>query len=67
MNDDKDMRQPKTASRLSPLELPFTFTVPRELLPIVCKSDNSLEKERHLQLPPSMGSWDHVDDMSADM
>ena len=67
MNDDKDIREPKVASRTHPLELPFTFTVPRQLLPTICPSSNLEEKERHLQLPPSMGCWNHADDMSPDM
>jgi len=67
MNDDKDIREPKVASRTAPLELPFTFVVPRELLPIVCKCPSSEPKAEHLHLPPSVGSWANCDDMSADM
>src|SRR5271155_1348043 len=67
MNDDKDIRESKIASRTQPVELPFTFIVPRQLLPTICSSSNLEEKEKHLQLPPSMGCWDHADDMSADM
>jgi len=67
MNDDKDIREPKLASQTHPLELPFAFTVPRQLLPTICSSSSPEEKERHLQLPPSMGCWDQADDMSADM
>ena len=67
MNDDKDIREPKTASRLVPLELPFTFVIPRQLLPTLCKCPNSPQNEQHLQLPPSMGCWNRSDDMSPDM
>src|SRR5579859_7039874 len=56
MNDDKDIREPKTASCASPLELPFTFVIPRQLLPTACKCPTSTQNE-HLHLPPSMGCW----------
>ena len=65
MNDDKDIREPKAASQTNPLELPFTFTVPRQLLPTACNCP--VHNNQHLDLPPSMGSWGRSDDMSADM
>src|SRR5579871_5443023 len=67
MNDDKDIREPKQASRTNPLELPFTFVVPRELLPTVCKCPTDAQHPQHLHLPPSLGTWANCDDMSADM
>src|SRR5271169_634033 len=65
MNDDKDMRQVKTASLNNPLDLPFKFTVPRKLLSTSCSC--VVSNAQHLHLPPSVGSWDRCDDMSADM
>lgn len=67
MNDDKDFRGPKTASQTDPIELPFKFTVPRQLLPVICKCPSSVQNDQHLNLPPSVGSWDYGDDMSPDM
>jgi hypothetical protein len=67
MNDDKEFQNVKTASRTNPIELPFTFVVPRQLLPIMCKCPASVQNEQHFHLPPSMGSWKDLDDMSADM
>src|SRR5271168_3802266 len=65
MNDDKNVREPKTASQTNPLELPFTFTVPRQLLPKACNCP--VHNSQHLDLPPSMGSWGRADDMGPDM
>src|SRR5271163_2149454 len=67
MNDDKDFREPKTASQSTPIELPFTFVVPRQLLPVACRCPESVQREEHLHLPPTMGGWDQSDDMSPDM
>jgi len=67
MNDDKDFREPKTASQSTPLELHFTFVVPRQLLPVACRCPESVEREEHLHLPPTTGGWDQSDDMSPDM
>jgi hypothetical protein len=67
MNDDKDISGTKTASRANPLELPFTFVIPRQLLPTICKCLSSPQPAQHLQLPPSMGCWNRSDDMSPDM
>ena len=67
MNDNKDIRETKTASQINPIELPFTFTVPRQLLPVDCGCPTAASNAQHLNLPPSMGFWDPADDMSADM
>lgn len=67
MNDDKDIQGPKTASPTAPLELSFTFVVPRQLLPTICRCPSSAHNEQHLHLPPSMGCWNRSDDMSPDM
>ena len=66
MNDDKGF-QKKTASQTDLIELPFTFVVPRQLLPTICKCPAAAQSVQHLNLPPSMGNWGHGDDMGADM
>jgi hypothetical protein len=65
MNDDKDIQEPRIASQTNPIELHFTFVVPRQLLPVICKCPG--QNPQHLHLPPSMGDWDRADDMSSDM
>lgn len=67
MSDDKNIRETKTASQTNPVELPFTFTVPRQLLPVDCGCPTAAPNAQHLNLPPSLGFWDPSDDMSADM
>src|SRR5947207_7868885 len=67
MNDDKDIRETKTASQTNPIELPFTFIVPRQLLQVSCACPAAAQKAQHTHLPPTIGCWDSSDDMSADM
>lgn len=67
MSDDKNIREIKTASQINPVELPFTFIVPRQLLPVDCACPTAAPTAQHLNLPPSLGFWDPSDDMSADM
>ncbi|KAH7237124.1 uncharacterized protein BKA55DRAFT_520913 [Fusarium redolens] len=44
-------------------EVPFSFVIPYQLPSAACKHQNPIIRERHLQLPPTIGSWEH-DDMA---
>ncbi|KAH7469784.1 hypothetical protein IWW34DRAFT_440169 [Fusarium oxysporum f. sp. albedinis] len=44
-------------------EVPFSFVIPYQLPSAACKHRNPIIRERHLQLPPTIGSWEH-DDMA---
>lgn len=71
-----DLPRDKVLQKGQTYKLPFTFVVPGHLLPRSCmhKCANSMVKETHLQLPPSMGDPDlsgfgpHLlDDMAPEM
>ena len=64
MNDEKHLGEKDTASVVSPIELPFSFIVPHQLLPTGCEC---CPEEHDLDLPPSMGAWGSVDDLSPSM
>jgi hypothetical protein len=44
-------------------EVPFSFVIPYQLPSAACRHRNPVIRERHLQLPPTVGSWEH-DDMA---
>ncbi|KAF4997965.1 hypothetical protein FGRMN_3485 [Fusarium graminum] len=44
-------------------EVPFSFVIPYQLPSAACKHRNPVIRERHLQLPPTVGAWEH-DDMA---
>ncbi|KAF4968665.1 hypothetical protein FSARC_3951 [Fusarium sarcochroum] len=44
-------------------EVPFSFVIPYQLPSAACRHRNAVIRERHLQLPPTTGSWEH-DDMA---
>lgn len=48
--------------------IPFSFTVPLQLLPSACPRKDDLDgvSDHHLQLPPTMGGWEK-DDMSPEL
>ncbi|KAF5989852.1 hypothetical protein FBULB1_476 [Fusarium bulbicola] len=41
--------------------VPFQFVIPEQLSSTACNHQNKAVRERHLQLPPTMGSWDRDD------
>ncbi|KAJ4117577.1 hypothetical protein NW768_010942 [Fusarium equiseti] len=45
-------------------QVPFSFVIPYQLPSAACKHRNAIIRERHLQLPPTVGpAWEH-DDMA---
>ncbi|RGP77189.1 hypothetical protein FLONG3_4704 [Fusarium longipes] len=44
-------------------QVPFSFVIPYQLPSAACKHRDPTIRERHLQLPPTIGSWEH-DDMA---
>ncbi|KAM0340369.1 hypothetical protein ACHAPU_010505 [Fusarium lateritium] len=44
-------------------EVPFSFVIPYQLPSAACKHSNPAIREKHLQLPPTVGAWEH-DDMA---
>ncbi|KAF4450804.1 hypothetical protein F53441_6136 [Fusarium austroafricanum] len=44
-------------------EVPFSFVIPYQLPSAACRHRNPVIREKHLQLPPTIGSWEH-DDMA---
>lgn len=44
-------------------QVPFSFVIPYQLPSAACRNRNPMIRERHLQLPPTVGSWEH-DDMA---
>ncbi|KAH7233590.1 hypothetical protein BKA59DRAFT_319197 [Fusarium tricinctum] len=44
-------------------EVPFSFVIPYQLPSAACRHRNPVIRERHLQLPPTIGAWEH-DDMA---
>ncbi|KAF5668366.1 hypothetical protein FHETE_5302 [Fusarium heterosporum] len=44
-------------------EVPFSFVIPYQLPSAACKHRNPVIREKHLQLPPTVGAWEH-DDMA---
>ncbi|KAF5027071.1 hypothetical protein F66182_840 [Fusarium sp. NRRL 66182] len=43
--------------------IPFSFVIPYQLPSAACRHQDPIIRERHLQLPPTVGSWEH-DDMA---
>ncbi|KAF5650820.1 uncharacterized protein FTJAE_409 [Fusarium tjaetaba] len=41
--------------------VPFRFAIPEQLSSTACNHQNRAVRERHLQPPPTMGSWDRDD------
>ncbi|KAF5660911.1 hypothetical protein FDENT_13619, partial [Fusarium denticulatum] len=41
--------------------VPFRFAIPEQLSSTACNHQNKAVRERHLQPPPTMGSWDRDD------
>ncbi|KAJ3459616.1 hypothetical protein MRS44_015689 [Fusarium solani] len=46
-----------------PYTIPFSFVIPYQLPSASCKNRNPVIRDRHLQPPPTIGSWEH-DDLS---
>ncbi|KAG8672355.1 hypothetical protein FPOAC2_05738 [Fusarium poae] len=44
-------------------QVPFSFVIPYQLPSAACKHRDPRIRERHLQLPPTVGTWEH-DDMA---
>ncbi|KAM0426462.1 hypothetical protein ACHAPT_008153 [Fusarium lateritium] len=44
-----------------PYTLPFSFVIPYQLPSAACKNRNPVIRDRHLQPPPTIGSWEHDD------
>ncbi|KAM0359617.1 hypothetical protein HYE67_001554 [Fusarium culmorum] len=44
-------------------QVPFSFVIPYQLPSAACKHRDPTIRERHLHLPPTIGSWEH-DDMA---
>jgi hypothetical protein len=63
MTDEKHLGDKDTASEVTPIELPFRLVIPHQLLPTVCECS----EEHDLDLPPSMGAWGSIDDLSPSM
>ncbi|KAI8650798.1 Bul1-C domain-containing protein [Fusarium keratoplasticum] len=46
-----------------PYTIPFSFVIPYQLPSASCRNRNPVIRDRHLQPPPTIGSWEH-DDLS---
>ncbi|RSL69277.1 hypothetical protein CEP53_002309 [Fusarium sp. AF-6] len=44
-----------------PYTIPFSFVIPYQLPSASCKNRNPVIRDRHLQPPPTIGSWEHDD------
>ncbi|KAJ4325912.1 hypothetical protein N0V84_003298 [Fusarium piperis] len=44
-----------------PYTIPFSFVIPYQLPSASCRNRNPVIRDRHLQLPPTIGSWEHDD------
>lgn len=44
-----------------PYTIPFSFVIPYQLPSASCRNRNPVIRDRHLQPPPTIGSWEHDD------